>query len=731
MKNIFFALFMGFSAMINAQQLSGIVTDSNNNPIQNATVYAREFREATLTDLIGKFELKNLPQREITIEISALGFISQKLKATSASTIVIVLEQTVHQMDEVIISTAFNRAQAQNVMKVETETIKSMQQQGAVTLVDGLQSIPGVSQISTGSSIGKPVIRGLSGNRVLVYSQGIRLENQQFGGEHGLGLNDSGVESVEVIKGPASLLYGSDALGGVIYFNPENFASANKTVADFNQRLFSNTLGSNTSIGIKTSGESWKYLLRGSFSTHSDYQIPTNQRVLNTRFNETDIKAAIGYSNKKMSSILRYNYNNLDLGIPEEGLSDGPLSKQPLFPKQLVENHIISFRNNFYFTHSKLESNIGYILNDRNEFEDSEVPSLRMKLETVNYDLKYHLPKVYNIALIAGIQGMHQTNTNFADEFLIPDARTTDFGAFATGLYEWNSNVIQAGIRFDVRNITSDENGTIGDEGYFAPLAETFNSYTTSLGYKKDFSQKVTLRLNFASGFRAPNLAELTSNGVHEGTNRYEIGNSQLKTEQNFQYDLNLEYRTTHFEFFANGFYNHINNYIYTLPTGETIEDNEIFQYVQSDANLYGGEIGIHFHPHPLDWLHLESTFETVTGKQKNGSYLPLIPANTWENTLRGEFKIKTWLQSGFAKFSIANTFAQRNVDGFESESEGYLLCNLGLGGKIKIGETVFDASLNANNLFDKTYISHLSRLKVDGLPNIGRNIVMQIGFTL
>ena len=181
-------------------------------------------------------------------------------------------------------------------------------------MIDGLATIPGVSQVSTGTSIGKPVIRGMSGNRVLVYSQGVRLENQQFGEEHGLGLNDSGVESVEVIKGPASLLYGSDALGGVLYFNPEKFANPNDFKVNFGQRLFSNTLGSNTTLGLKTSTDRWKFLVRGNYNTNSDYEIPNGDRVTNTRYNEKDLKAGIGYNNSSFSTVFRYNFNQLDLG---------------------------------------------------------------------------------------------------------------------------------------------------------------------------------------------------------------------------------------------------------------------------------------------------------------------------------------------------------------------------------------------------------------------------------
>jgi iron complex outermembrane receptor protein len=239
------------------------------------------------------------------------------------------------------------------------------------------------------------------------------------------------------------------------------------------------------------------------------------------------------------------------------------------------------------------------------------------------------------------------------------------------------------------------------------------------------------MRLNLATGFRAPNLAELSSNGVHEGTNRYEIGNANLITEQNVQTDLNLEYKNSHFEFFVNGFYNHINNYIYTSPTGEQLEDNDVFAYIQNNAKLYGGEVGLHFHPHPLDWLHYETSVETVTGKKENSDYLPLIPANNWNNTLRTEFKIKNWFEDGFASLNVNTTFNQDNVSGFETSSNGYTLVNLGLGGKVKWGKTAFNVNLNGNNIFDKKYIAHLSRLKTDGIPNIGRNIVLGVNFNL
>lgn len=643
-------------------------------------------------------------------------------------------QDTIHKtkpfvLDEVIVSTAFNKIQSQNVMKVEHATIKELQQQGTSTLIEGLATIPGVSQISTGTSIGKPVIRGLSGNRVLVYSQGVRMENQQFGDEHGLGLNDAGVESVEVIKGPASLLYGSDALGGVLYFNPEKFADSGTFKTDFSQKFFSNTLGSNSSLGIKTSNENWKFVARGTYNTHSDYKVPAGEQVTNTRYNETDFKTGIGYSNSKFATVLRYNFNKLDLGIPENGISEQSTSKKTMFPSQKIDNNLLSLNSIFFFRNSKLDVDLGYIDNNRSELEEGNIAVLDMKLKTFNYNAKYHLPKLGKLESIFGIQGMHQTNSNSGEEYLIPDATTNDFGIFGTGNYEWKSNVLQGGLRFDNRQIVTVAQGISGEEGSFEAINKSYDSFNASLGYKTNFAKDFILRANLASGFRAPNLAELTSNGVHEGTNRYEVGNSDLKTEQNVQTDLNLEYKSGHFEFFVNGFYNNINNYIYTSARGDVLENNDVFVYTQNNAKLYGGEIGLHFHPHPLDWLHYETSFETVTGKKKNGDYLPLIPANNWNNTFRTEFRVKNWLEEGFATLNVSSTFNQNNVSGFETKTNGYTVLNLGFGGKIKLGKTTFDVNLNGNNLFDKTYIAHLSRLKTDGIPNIGRNIILGLNF--
>jgi iron complex outermembrane recepter protein len=729
MKNILCLLvvFFIYTTVSSQNSLTGNITSKNTNEPVPATIYIPQLEKGTVADFDGNYTLINIPDGSYNIVFSSLGFatISKKINFSNGKNVTenLEMQESAVEMEEVIVSTPFHKLQSDNVMKVERISTEDLNASGAVTLADGIKNIAGVDIISTGTGIGKPVIRGLSSNRVLTYAQGVRLENQQFGDEHGLGINEAGVESVEVIKGPASLLYGSDALGGVLYLNPEKFALSGETHGDLNSAYFSNTLGTATNLGIKTSGEKLKFLARGAYAIFSDYDTGADYRVTNTRFNEKDFKTGLQYSGTKFKSTLRYNYNRSNIGIPEE-ISEQTRSKALELPFQEIDNHILSFDNTLFFTNSSLDIKAGYLFNDRREFEDeSDVAALQLKLNTFNYDMKYHLPQLGNFETIVGLQGMFQKNKNEGEEILIPDATTTDIGILATSHYHLEKIDFQAGIRFDSRKIKSEAAGNPADLDFIPALNTTFNSFTTALGAKLDIVRNFSTRINLASGFRAPNLAELTSNGVHEGTNRYERGNINLSNEQNFQTDLALEYRNEHIEFFANGFYNAVNDYIFLSPSNETLDDAQVFDYLQDNAALYGGELGFHLHPHPLDWLHLESSFETVTGKLSNDKYLPLIPANSLRNTFRIELNDGKTRKSSSAFITLENTFDQKNVSNFETRTGGYSLLSAGIESSFQFQKVLFKIGLNGTNLTDKKYIAHLSRLKPDSILNMGRSI--------
>ncbi|PHS67921.1 MAG: TonB-dependent receptor [Flavobacterium sp.] len=717
-------LLVSFS-LFSQNSLKGIITH-HNNPVQ-ADIYISKLEKGAITDFDGNYKLTNIPDGTFTIVYSSLGFtsISKTITFNNNEEIVVHIEmkETAVEMEEIIISTPFHKLQRENVMKVERISAQDIANSGALTLAEGITEIPGVSIISTGAGIGKPVIRGLSSNRVLTYTQGVRLENQQFGGEHGLGINAEGISSIEVIKGPASLLYGSDALGGVLYINPEKFAPENKTQGSIKTNYTTNTLGSSTSLAVKNSQEKFKFIIRGTYATNSDYKTGNNERVTLSRFNESDFKTGFRFQTEKFKSTVRYNYNQSKIGIPEE-IGVQTTSKKMELPYQKIDNHILSFDNKIFLTNSSLDITLSYLFNDRNEFEDDLfTPALRLRLSTFGYNVKYNLPEFKDFETIVGVQGIYQSNTNLGEELLIPDATKNDFGVMTTTHYHIGDVGLQGGVRFDTRTITTEAAGTLGEQDYIAPIDKSFSSFNAAIGAKFDILKYILTRINFASGFRAPNIAELASNGIHEGTNRYEIGNANLNNEQNFQADVALEFNNDHIEVFANGFYNHINDYIFIEPTNEIIENNQVYRYSQNNAYLYGGEFGFHFHPHPLDWLHINSSFETVTGKLTNGDYLPLQPANSLSNTVKIDLNDFGFLKKSFFSTTYKNTFNQNNISEFETLTQGYNILNMAIGTQITLTNFKAIIGIQATNLTDEVYISHLSRLKVDGIENIGRSI--------
>ena len=527
MNKIIFVFTLSLAFALSAfgqNKISGTITDNEGNPVLGADIYIEQLHIGTTSDESGYFELVNLPSGSHQLSVAYVGFGTENQTIELGSdplNLEITLSPSVFHMDEVIVSAPFSRLQSENVMKIESRSIETLKKSGAPTLMQGIANIPGVSEITTGNGIGKPVIRGLSGNRVLVYTQGVRLENQQFGSEHGLGMNESGLDNVEVIKGPASLLYGSDALGGVLYLTPEKFAYQNETEVNLNQSFFSNTLGSNTSLGVKTSGQKLKFIARGGFNSHVDYMIPDGSRVTNTRFNEKDFKAGIGLNLDQFVTEFRYNYNNAQIGIPDE-LIEESTERSPENPYQDLQTHILSLHNHFFLKESKIDLNIGFISNIRKEFEDhhdhgehheedqeededhheeegedheEEDPALNMKLNTFSYDLKYHFPKKERLEFIAGIQGMSQVNSNSGEELLIPDAKTNDFGVFATGIFEINEEqYLQGGLRFDNRNLstetyTLEPHDSDDDETIVPGIDRNYSNFTFSAGHRGQFDR--------------------------------------------------------------------------------------------------------------------------------------------------------------------------------------------------------------------------------------------------
>ena len=303
MKKIIFICIMIFIYHnINAQNsITGIIRDQDSIPLPGATIYIPDLNKGTVTNNDGTYRILNLPNGKISIQYSYIGFINQvvTLELNEDNRILnIVLISTAVEAGEIIISGGYNSTQHGNAVKVDVLKLDPHSIKSTPNFSEVLTRVPGVDMISKGSGVSKPVIRGLSMNDILVLNNGVRFENYQYSSHHPLGIDEFGIENVEIIKGPASLLYGSDAIGGVINFIKEKPASVGTVEGDYNMQLFSNTLGMSNNIGIKGSSGKLFGGIRAGNKTNSDFLQGGGDFVPNSRFNEVSIKMNSGYTGK-------------------------------------------------------------------------------------------------------------------------------------------------------------------------------------------------------------------------------------------------------------------------------------------------------------------------------------------------------------------------------------------------------------------------------------------------
>ena len=595
-------------------------------------------------------------------------------------------------LDEVIVSTPFGETADDNVIKVTKVDLAKMSAVNTQTMKDVLAETPGLSFISTGPGIYKPNIRGLSSNRVVVYNQNMRYENQQWGDEHGIDIATGGVSSVELIKGPASILYGSDAIGGVLYFNPQKYLKYNGTKGDFSTFYNTNYSGFNSTIGVSTTIDEFSLIARASVVENGDYSGSKRPDGYEGPYESTgmeskDFQLALGYSKGNYSSDFRINFNESTLYVPhgdEEGHDDHDDGDHDADDDDAHDD-------------------------DHDDHDEhGEEAALDMTLRVTSLDWKYVNEKNDNIELAIGGNFVHQTNENHGEEVLVPNATKNDMGLFMLSHFHFDSSDLMLGVRADMRQIDA-----IGIE-------KTYTSMTASAGYKKDLGQSSIFRVNLATGYRAPNLSELFSDGEHHGTGRYEIGSSELSVEKNFQTDISFETSNEKSSLLVDLFYNNINDYIFLNPTGaQTDEFMPVYEYAQSDATILGGEIA-YSSKTGIDWLSYYASMEYLRGKKKNDGWLPDIPPVTFKLNLDLDFSEKI----NYA-IDILHKARQDKVATFENSTHSNFLVDVS--GQYDLNTSYPGARAQlfwkVENVFDKYYYDHLSRFKNYGFFDMGRNV--------
>ncbi|MCB9250881.1 MAG: TonB-dependent receptor [Flavobacteriales bacterium] len=641
-------------------------------------------------------------------------------------------DTTEYDLKEYTISGFQDNRSKTTSLNIEPYSLTKLSEEMPFNLSDALSKIPGISQMTTGNAISKPVIRGLYGNRILIVLSGLRFDNQQWQDEHGLGLSQIGIDRIEVIKGPSALLYGSEAMGGVINVIEEKPSNQGRHV-DAGIQLFSNSLGHLVNAGISKKHKAKYWRIRLGNESHSDYSDGSGNRVLNSRNDGYYLKAGIGFSGKKWKQENSYNFSYNQYGFIINELrdffdEDARWSRKMSGPHHIVLLNLINSQNVFLLNKSILKLNVGFQSNSRREDEGGGQISLNMHLLSVLENLRWEKKLGRKTTIVVSEQFSFVNNTNYGGRILVPDANMFEDHLTAYLKYKMRKSILEIGGGLNHKNIKTFVTRDLNSPGQIIMPFERNNfNLNGMLGYVYNPLQNITIKSNLASGFRSPNLAELSSNGLHEGVYRYEIGDPDLKTEQNFNIDLSVELnkkrRFLSFSVFANKF----NKYIYLSPTDEMYFGFPVFRYKQKDALLYGGEVLMNYVPRKIKRLSWKESFSWTKGELSNGENLPFIPAFKLSSSLRYSLKINRKWSAGFVEPEFVYLFRQDNPAIFETSTPSYLLVNLKSSVSKKGRSGNWHLGININNLTNKRYYDHLSRLKYYGLYNQGVNFVISI----
>ena len=647
---------------------------------------------------------------------------------------------------------------------------KVLQATASTNIIDAIAHQPGVSQLTTGGSISKPIIRGLGYNRVVVMSEGVRQEGQQWGDEHGVEVDGNSVNSIEILKGPASLMYGSDAMAGVVILHQQPTLAEGEMKANVSSEYQTNNglFGYHLQVAGNQKGfvwdAGWSQKMAHAYKNKYDGYVPSSQ------FREQAGRLMLGVNKAWGHSRLTGTFYHLTPSIiegerdPETGelvnSSVSPTSYSKSLPFQQVKHYKLVWDNSLNISSGYLKAIIGYQQNRRQEYEESaDDYSLYFKLHTLTYDLRYISNEWNGWKLSTGIGGMYQKSGNEGEEYLIPDYRLFDFGLYATATKTLNDRwTLNGGVRYDHRYLHGYELMEDGEQR-FMDFSRHFNGVTGSIGAVFNVNDNLNVKLNVARGFRTPNMSELASNGVHEGSIRYELGNQQLKAEYSLQADLGVDFTSRYVSAQLALFANRIDNYIFTHRLAEEIEEGYLtYAYTQGDARLLGFEVGVDFHP--VHSVHFSNTFSYVDAQLMHADadtkYLPFTPAPKWSSELKWELSHhshptvghhhttdaahRSLLNNLYVAVGLDCYLKQTHIyraDATETETPGYALLSLSAGTDIQLhGNKIAELYVTADNLLDKAYQNHLSRLKYadlntvtgrSGVYNMGRNITFKV----
>ncbi|MEP6261400.1 MAG: TonB-dependent receptor [Gillisia sp.] len=742
----------GFDGFAQTSVIKGKVT-SGGEPVPFANVYIEGLNLGTTSNENGVYHLFNIPAGTNILMVSAVGYTTVRREIMRNDDreieLDIQLEVASNILDEVLIvdsQTGLSRRTPYNISTIQMSGIENKGNPNG--LMGVLREVPGVYGAEFGHGIVKPFIRGLGFSRIVTIYQGNKLENHQWGADHGLGINDLGIKQVDVIKGPASVLYGSGALGGVLVAIDDDRFLDNTDLSGNAGTTFntvSNGIRGYASAGIRSKKD--VFLAADlAYENHADYSNGNERLIGNSRFNTQTLRLHTGLNKENFQNKLSFTYNMQNLGIildeemnDESSLVTRRNDRKMQLPFQEVEDRLISYNQTATSPRFDTFLHISHHFNERKEIE-TNVNEIDLGLK--QYHTFYNGRIGFENGKLShnfGMQGSFLKNKNIteAQKFLIPDADVFENGIFYLSSLELGDWFVQGALRYDYRLVTVNaKSQNLIDYGFILPgspesrkLSRDFSGFTGSLGVTKKFFEKHTAKLNVSTGFRAPDLAELFSNGPHPGTSRFEKGNDQFGREQSLQADLNYNYRNKRFQADLSAFGSLINNYIFFTATNEIREEDglEIWTYRQTNSMFYGMEFHLKHYFLPENRMETSVSGAMVRAQeQQTKEDLTFIPPDNF-NLEVGYYALRNKSLYVFGKIRAV---LDQNRTGFEEEpTPGYTLLNLGTSKEIKWGENSLTAGLTVYNTLDKNYVDHLSILRAFNISSPGRNVMVNLKY--
>ena len=739
MKNILLVSFLMMHTFILFSQTKGQVIDSNNFPVKDVNVFLSDQNILLYSNNDGTFISKQDIPNNSYIHFYKFGYASKVIKYKSDQEFKVILEDLHINLDEVGVVESFSELGNTKLTNIEKKSLEDVFLKNN-SMVESIAQLAGVDIVSSGLGIQKVVVRGLSGMRVVTYLNGMQINNQQWANDHGIGFTDLGLGEVELIKGSSALKYGSEAIGGLLYFKDSPFISSDKLKGFFATKFNNSSYLSSSQFGIKWNKNNFYFNLYGQYSLSSDYRLPNNTYLFNSRFNQNAIKFSLAHRYKKLQNIFMYQYHNEITGIPahahvdpaDVNISDITSSFLDLStdfkatrPTQFINNQLFIYKLNYLNNNIKLSLHAGHFINNLQEYEKWSSPAFDLTISNtqITPNIRYKLDRLtFNL----GSQISVLDNKNNEDLRLVPDASSLNIGPYFILDYEKNNFGYNSGIRYDYKSLKSEDK--ISNVIYDNEFSNT--SFSTGVFYK--FNDNV-FRLTYSGAFRAPHFSELFSDGVHHGTNRYELGNQNLDIEYASQYEFKYQWSNEHFGFVLNPFLQNISDFISIVPTDSFINSFRVYNYMQyNKVEIKGVEINLHYHPHQLHNLHFEQSYSFLQTINKDDQYgLALVPANSIKTNILFDFneyeRLVKYKLDYFSLFHIYK-FSQEYFAEYEEFTKSYNLINLQLG--LKFNDKLL-CSIGLNNLFNKQYSPHTSRIRsvAGGVPNPGRSFNINLKY--